>query len=49
MGDMCYAVACVWVDFLCPNKLNVKSLVIKPLAAGLFELELLSPARVTIH
>jgi len=39
---------CVLVDLPCTSKLNVKSRVIKPLAVGLFDWKLFSPARVTL-
>ena len=40
---------CVSRLSICPNKLNIMSRLIKLLVVGLFELKLLSPARVTIH
>ena len=36
------------VDLPCTSKLNVESRVIKPLAVGLLDWKLLSPARVTL-
>ena len=36
------------VDLPCTSKLNVERRVIKPLAVGLLDWKLLSPARVTI-
>jgi len=39
----------VLVDLPCTSKLNVESRVIKPLAVGLLDWKLLSPACVTIH
>jgi len=37
----------VLVDLPCTSKLNIESRVIKPLAVGLLDWKLLSPARVT--
>jgi len=42
-------VACVLVDLPCTSKVNVESQVIKPLAVGLLDWKLLSPAHVTIR